>query len=385
MAEVKDITKEETMKRILLTLSCIIQVITTCGGPLLMRLYFIHGGTHIWLLSFLQSAGFPIFFIPLFISYIIRRHNTATTTTTKMKMFTIKLPLFSIFAIIGILQGLDTIIYSISLSRLPVSTSALVIATQLAFTAIFAFLLVKQKFTAYSVNAIIMLILGAAVLALQGGGDRPIGESNKKYVMGFVMTLLAALLFGFILPLIELVYKKTKQDVTYSLVLEIQIVVGFFSTLLAIVGMIIANDFKAIPKEAKDFGLGESSYYVLLVASALICQICSLAVLGVIFCSSSLLSGIMVAMSIPLTEVLAVLFFKEKFQAVKGISLILSLWGFVSYFYGEFKQIKKKKKGSIPTRELPLTNEGNYSIPVSRPVMSQLNREATTHYQAYKI
>ncbi|KAE9590831.1 hypothetical protein Lal_00023323 [Lupinus albus] len=361
MAEAKDIRKEELMKRILLVISCIIQVIGTCGGPLVVRLYFIHGGSHIWLSSFLQSAGFPILFIPLFISYIIRRHHTATTTTTttttKMKMFTMKLPLFSIFAIIGVLLGLDTIIYSISLSRLPVSTSALVIATQLAFTAIFAFLLVKQKFTPYSVNAVIMLILGAAVLALQGGGDRPIGESNKKYVMGFVMTLLAALLFGFIMPLIELVYKKTKQDITYSLVLEIQIVISFFSTILAIFGMIIANDFKAIPKEARDFGLGETNYYVLLVASAIVWQLSSLAAMGVIFCSSSLLSGIMVAMSMPLTEVLAVLFYKEKFQAVKGISLILSLWGFVSYFYGEFKQIKKmKKKAIIPIREQPLTN-----------------------------
>ncbi|OIV92222.1 hypothetical protein TanjilG_31141 [Lupinus angustifolius] len=337
MAEAKEISKEETMKRILLVLNCIIQVLGACGGPLVMRLYFIHGGSHIWLSSFLQCAGFPIMFIPLFISYIIRRHTTAaaaaTTNTTKMKMFTIKLPLFGIFAIIGVLQGLDTITYSIGLSRLPVSTSALVIATQLAFTAIFAFLLVKQKFTAYSVNAIIMLILGAAVLALQGRGDKPIGESNKKYVMGFVMTLLAALLFGFIMPLIELVYKKTKQDITYSLVVELQIVVSFFSTLLAIVGMIIAKDFKAIPKEARHFGLGETSYYVLLVATAIICQLASLGAMGVIFCSSSLLSGIMVAMSIPLTEVLAVLFYKEKFQAVKGISLILSLWGFVSYFY----------------------------------------------------
>ncbi|XP_019424895.1 PREDICTED: purine permease 1-like isoform X2 [Lupinus angustifolius] len=348
MAEAKEISKEETMKRILLVLNCIIQVLGACGGPLVMRLYFIHGGSHIWLSSFLQCAGFPIMFIPLFISYIIRRHTTAaaaaTTNTTKMKMFTIKLPLFGIFAIIGVLQGLDTITYSIGLSRLPVSTSALVIATQLAFTAIFAFLLVKQKFTAYSVNAIIMLILGAAVLALQGRGDKPIGESNKKYVMGFVMTLLAALLFGFIMPLIELVYKKTKQDITYS-------------TLLAIVGMIIAKDFKAIPKEARHFGLGETSYYVLLVATAIICQLASLGAMGVIFCSSSLLSGIMVAMSIPLTEVLAVLFYKEKFQAVKGISLILSLWGFVSYFYGEFKQIKKNKKCSIiPRREQPLSN-----------------------------
>ncbi|KAH1113280.1 hypothetical protein J1N35_006658 [Gossypium stocksii] len=48
-------------------------------------------------------------------------------------------------------------IYAYGLSRLPVSTASLIIALQLAFTAVFAFLLVKQKFTAYSINAVFAL------------------------------------------------------------------------------------------------------------------------------------------------------------------------------------------------------------------------------------
>jgi hypothetical protein len=39
-----------------------------------------------------------------------------------------------------------------------------------------------------------------------------------------------------------------------------------------------------------------------------------------------------------------VLFYHEKFHAEKAISLVLSLWGFFSYFYGELQQKKKKKK-----------------------------------------
>ncbi|KAK7266927.1 hypothetical protein RIF29_19588 [Crotalaria pallida] len=65
-----------------------------------------------------------------------------------------------------------------------------------------------------------------------------------RYVMGFVMTLVAAALYGFVLPLVELAYKKTEQAMTYSLVLEIQFVIGTFASLFNIVGMIINNDFK---------------------------------------------------------------------------------------------------------------------------------------------
>ena len=71
---------------------------------------------------------------------------------------------------------------------------------------------------------------------------------------------------------------------------------------------------------------------------------------GVIFCASSLLSGIVIAVLLPVTEVLAVIFYREKFQAEKGVALALSLWGFVSYFYGEIKDDKKKKQILIGTQ-----------------------------------
>ena len=65
---------------------------------------------------------------------------------------------------------------------------------------------------------------------------------------------------------------------------------------------------------------------------------------GIIFCASSLLSGIVIAVHLPVIEILAVIFYREKFQAEKGVALVLSLWGFVSYFYGEIKDERKKKQ-----------------------------------------
>ncbi|CAL5384024.1 unnamed protein product [Camellia sinensis] len=166
------------------------------------------------------------------------------------------------------------------------------------------------------------------------------------------MTVGAAALYGFVLPLVELTYKKAKQAVTYTLVIEIQLVMCFFATVVCTIGMIINNDFKAIPKEAIEFGLGETKYYVVLVCSAIIWQCFFLGAIGVIFSSSSLLSAIIIAVLLPVTETLAVLFYREKFQAEKGISLVLSLWGFVSYFYGEFKDRNNNKKTQTPGTEM---------------------------------
>ncbi|KAF8718119.1 hypothetical protein HU200_025604 [Digitaria exilis] len=54
----------------------------------------------------------------------------------------------------------------------------------------------------------------------------------------------------------------------------------------------------------------------------------------------------MVALVLSLSEVLAVIFLREKFDGVKGVALVLSLWGFVSYLYGEAAHNKKVADGS---------------------------------------
>ncbi|XP_019426988.1 PREDICTED: purine permease 3-like [Lupinus angustifolius] len=357
MAEQQD----RTMKRILLIINCILLAIGVTGGPLIIRLYFIHGGNRVWLSSFLQVAGFPIILIPLFFSYMIRRRQVNTNVDSpKLKIVTMKLPLFLFSTIIGVITGLDGYLYSYGVSRLPVSTAALIVASQLAFTAIFAFFMVKQKFTAYSVNAVVLLTLGAGILALHTNGDRPIGESSKTYVMGFVLTLLAAVLYGFMLPLVELSYIKGRQTITYTLVLEIQLVMCFFASLFSLVGMIVNNDFQSISSEARHYELGEATYYVVLVGSSIIWQMNFVGAVGVIFCASSLFCGVMIALMVPVTEVLAVIFYKENFNTEKGVSLVLSIWGFVSYFYGEFKQAKEMEKNlTLGDDDLPQ----NESIP----------------------
>lgn len=100
---------------------------------------------------------------------------------------------------------------------------------------------------------------------------------------------------------------------------------------------------QAIPREAEKFELGKAMYYLVLLADAFLWQLFYLGAVGVVFCHSSLLSGILIAALLPLSEILAVFIFNEKFTPEKGMSLFLACWGSLSYFYEEH-QLEKKKK-----------------------------------------
>ncbi|XP_016483980.1 purine permease 1-like isoform X2 [Nicotiana tabacum] len=312
------------MRRILLLINCLILAVGICGGPLMMRLYYVEGGSRIWLSSWLQTGGWPLTLVPLALLYLYRRKIKGPDA----KFYFITPRIFIASFIIGIATGVDDFLYSWGGSKLPVSTSSLLLAAQLAFTAI----------------------------GIRANGDRPEGVTSKAYILGFIMTLLAAALYGVILPCIELMYLKAKQAITATLVLEIQMVMCFAATAFCTVGMIANKDFQAMSREAKQFNLGEARYYTVIVWTAIIWQCFFVGVIGVIYCSSSLMSGVMIAVLLPVTEVLAVIFFNEKFSGEKGLALFLSLWGFVSYFYGEFRQTKKQKNKSSETEIMATTH-----------------------------
>ncbi|CAI9112145.1 OLC1v1012538C1 [Oldenlandia corymbosa var. corymbosa] len=330
-------------KKIFLVLSCISVVIGACGGPLITRLYFLHGGGRVWLIGWLHTGGWPVIFIPLIAAYFHRRSTTQPGSDTKLVL--IKLPTLLAAMCVGVIIGVSNYFYCFGIGHLPVSTSSLILASQLIFTSFAAFIIVKQKFDVYTVNAVVLLSIGSAVLAMHAGGnDRPKGESNRMYILGFIFTFVSAAVSGAIFPLIELTYMKAKQAITYALVMEIQIAFCISASLVNIIGMIVNHDFQAISHEARKYQLGETNYYVVLVCIAIVWQFFTLGITGIIFCSSSLVSGIIITFLLPVTEVLAVICYHEKFQAEKAVALVLSLWGFASHIYGEFKRNKKKKK-----------------------------------------
>ncbi|XP_068651562.1 purine permease 3-like [Aristolochia californica] len=320
----------------ILLLNVAFAAVGTIGGPLLIRLYYLHGGNRKWIASWVQTAGFPIFLIPL--SVLFSRSKLAGAP------FWAEPKLLISSAVIGLLIGLDNFMYSLGLSYLPVSTSSLLFSTQLAFTAFFALIIVRQKFTPYSTNAVVLMTLGAILLGIRKNGDRPPHVTNSEYLLGFVITLGAASLLGFLLPCIETCFAKASRAITYPVVMQFQFGTTFFATVFCTIGMLINNDFSAMAREARVYELGEVKYYVVLACCAVMFQFLFMGMLGVVFCTSSLFSGVLTATLLPMTEVAAIIFYHEKFTGEKGMALALCIWGFTSYFYGSYRSVKKQEK-----------------------------------------
>jgi hypothetical protein len=164
----------------------------------------------------------------------------------------------------------------------------------------------------------------------------------------------AAALAGLVLPLVEVAMERygrrsgpaARVPPPYSTVMQMQAVMGAAGTMVCLLGMAIKSDFGALRGEAAAFGLGETNYYLVLVWDAVSWQLLNLGIMGLITCASSLLAGIMIAVLLPLSEILAVMFLHEKFDGPKGIALVLSLWGFASYLYGEKAQKKLEAQKS---------------------------------------
>lgn len=304
-----------------------------------------------WLQAFLLTAGFPILILPISISYLKKRKKITNINNNIRFFVTPKLAMFS--AILGLLLGICSYLYTFGMSYLPVSISSLLSSTSLAFTAIFAYFMVKHKFTDYSVNAVVLMMLGSIILGLHMNGDRPIGESNRPYALGFVMTLVGAALHGFVNAGVEYSHVKAGVVVTFDFVMQMQFIISMFSALFCIIAMIINKDFQAITREAEEFGLGQRKYYMILGLTAISLQIMIIGNLGMIFCSSALLLGIVNALLVPIQQIFAVMFLPESFNSDKWMALAMCLWGFASYFYGEYKEsitnkVTKDKHATLP-------------------------------------
>ncbi|KAM0924799.1 hypothetical protein ACQ4PT_004717 [Festuca glaucescens] len=208
------------------------------AGPLILRAYFVHGGSRKWLSSFLQTSGWPLLLPHL----IFHRRKDGISP-----LFLMPPRLLAVSAALGVAIGLSDFLYAYGLADLPVSTSSILISTQLVFTAFFALVVVRQRFTAFSINAVVLLTVGAAMLGMNGSGsDRPEGVSRAAYYVGFAMTIGSAATYGLVLPLMELSQARLagRSAGSYSLVLEMQVVIGIGATAFCIIGMIVNKDFQ---------------------------------------------------------------------------------------------------------------------------------------------
>ncbi|CAN6253725.1 unnamed protein product [Urochloa humidicola] len=311
------------------------------ASTLLGRFYYNQGGNSKWMSTFVQTAGFPVLFVAL---YLFRSKSTETTTASPETSAS-KITL--IYIVLGLIIAADDLMYSYGLLYLPVSTYSLICASQLAFNAVFSYFLNAQKFTALIFNSVILLTFSAALLGVDEDSQGTNGLSQGKYILGFVLTLGASATYSLILSLMQVTFEKVIKRETFSVVLNMQIYTALVATIASLIGLFASGEWKTLEGEMHAFGAGRLSYVMTLLWTAISWQIASVGVVGLIFVVSSLFSNVISTLALPIIPVFAVIFFHDKMDGVKIIAMLMAIWGFMSYGYQLYVNDKKARKTSV--------------------------------------
>ncbi|KAH9296904.1 hypothetical protein KI387_028586, partial [Taxus chinensis] len=113
------------------------------------------------------------------------------------------------------------------------------------------------KSTPYSINALIFLAFGTGILSFNNSSDRPEEAIRVHYVVGFILITSATGIYGLILTLIELIYRETSPQITYTLVMEMQLIMSVCASVVCTIDMVVYKDIPAIVREANASPLGE--------------------------------------------------------------------------------------------------------------------------------
>ncbi|GMI72957.1 purine permease 10 [Hibiscus trionum] len=248
---------------------------------------------------------------------------------------------------LGLLLAASSRLYSVGLSDLPVSTYSLICASQLAFNALFSFFLNSQKFTPFIINSLVLLTISATLLVFQNGSSGSTPVSKAKYVMGFVCTVAASAGYGLLLSLTQFCFQKVLKKQTFKVVLDMIIYQSLVATLIIFVGLFASGEWKGLGKEMEGFKLGKSSYVNVLVWIAICWQVFSIGSVGLILEASSLFSNVISTLGLPIIPVFAMVFFHDPMTGIKVISMVLAIWGFVSYVYQHYLDHRNSGIGKV--------------------------------------
>ncbi|KAG6639365.1 probable purine permease 10 [Carya illinoinensis] len=301
---------------------------------ILGRLYYAKGGKSKWLGTLVQLGGFPLLLPYYFISAPKNKPPKVETVLSKPPS---ALTLSTVYVFLGLLVAVDCFLFSTGLMYLPVSTYSLISSSTLGFNALFSFFLNSQKFTPFILNSLVLLTISSILLVLQThSADLTAGVSKGKYIIGFICTLGASAGYGLVLSLTQLAFKRVLKRETFSAIMDMIVYQSLVATSATLVGLFASGEWKGLNREMEEFELGKVSYLMTVIWTAILWQVFSVGCMGLVFEVSSLFSNAISVLGLPIVPVLAVIFFHDKLGGIKVVSMVLAIWGFISYVYQQY-------------------------------------------------
>lgn len=318
------------------------------SATLLGRLYYSKGGNCILLESLQETIGFPIL-IP-FTLYFSPKYDLSNNRNLSNRPSALRL--VTIYISLGLIQSAASVLYAVGLLNLPVSTFSLISTTQLAFNALFSFFLNAQKLTPLILNSLVLLTMSAALLVLSSDSTNPEKGSKRNQLIGFSCTLIASALYSLMLSITQLSFQKILKRENFNVVLNMIIYQSLVATFVLLLALFVRGEWNNLRTEMENFEMGKESYVIVLVLTTLAWQVCSIGAVGLIFEVSSLFANVIGTVSLPVVPILAAIFFDEKMDGPKVISIFLAAWGFASYIYQQYLDNYKTRKASELVNEV---------------------------------
>ncbi|XP_047314476.1 probable purine permease 4 [Impatiens glandulifera] len=334
-------------------------LVGSVSASLVSKFYFIHKGSSRWVSTLVQCAGFP-----LLVPFIYIPHYFFPSISTGKRPFSrlIARPrILGLSLFVGLLLGVNNLLFSWGNSYLPLSTSSLLLSSQLAFNLILSIILVKQKVNFHNLNCVVLLSLASVLLALSTHHDRPQGLTQSEYLVGFFCTVGAGLLFALYLPLMEIIYRNVDS---YSMVMEMQVVMEAAATALAVVGMAVdkGGGFKEMVNESRNvFDMGPCVYWWTIAGNVVMWQACFMGTAGMVFLTTSLTGGICTTSLMMFNIAAGVVVYGDPFNGLKAVSTVLCCWGFSSYLYGMYVlNLKKEEEEKLNQTLITTIRDGDH-------------------------
>ncbi|XP_013615050.1 PREDICTED: probable purine permease 10 [Brassica oleracea var. oleracea] len=309
-------------------------------ATILGRIYYDNGGNSKWLATVVQLVGFPVL-LPYYLLSI--KTHTTTTHRDDGKAASLKNRVL-VYLVLGVLVGADCYLYSIGLLYLPVSTYSLICASQLAFNAFFSYFLNSQKLTPIILNSLLLLTISSTLLAFNNEDSNSQKVTKAQYVTSFLCTIGASAGFGLVLSLQQLAFRRVLKRQTFTEVMDMIIYMSLVASCVSLVGLFASSEWKTLSSEMDNYKLGKVSYVMNLVWTAITWQVFNIGGTGLIFELSSLFSNAISVLGLPVVPIMAVIIFHDKMNGLKVISMILAIWGFMSYVYQHYLDDKNLKR-----------------------------------------